>query len=442
MSSTPPSTGSGLMARSTSNGMSSPGIRSIDLAPPPRLKDHRSGSSSSLASGASGSQYMSEARSMSVGRPSIDESRAGTSLGRSPLADTSMPVPPASAGMGRRPSGEAMMAGRRPSEDVSRRPPGSAGQQGPGLQGAAGLGYGMPTSQSHPSRLSGLSIDRPSSSDQRRPSGASSSAMAKQASSDGGPSRTSMDATRPNALPDQTTPTRPSRANRDSNHAIPPIKQPSYTEVFEEEENPKTPRPPDITTSAPLGAPKITTTLPSPAVGRDRDPSLASPVDGGPTKHRPQRRASFHPPPLDTAFSREVLLTSRTGALPGVAGLTVDDDGQEGKDAIMDSVEDMLESFDWTLTTGTMDGARKKGSADAIEIRLLDELSALDSVSSPNSLVHEMVSYGTQLTVSPRPTSMRSWSRMTESPKFWVISMKPSSSLTTSTSKSPVTRCS
>jgi len=100
----------------------------------------------------------------------------------------------------------------------------------------------------------------------------------------------------------------------------------------------------------------------------------------GVTRKITQRRASFHPPPLNTAFSREVLLTSRTGALPGAVGMTVEDD-QEGPDAIMNSVEDMLESFDWTVTNGEFDNGRKKGSADAIESRLLDELSALDSVS-------------------------------------------------------------
>jgi hypothetical protein len=53
----------------------------------------------------------------------------------------------------------------------------------------------------------------------------------------------------------------------------------------------------------------------------------------------------------------------------------------EGPDAIMNNVEDMLESFDWTVTNGNVENGRKKGSADAIESRLLDELSALDSVS-------------------------------------------------------------
>lgn len=201
--------------------------------------------------------------------------------------------------------------------------------------------------------------------------------MRKQSSSDGTRSRTSSEIPRPPA--EQTTPTRPSRPQRDSTPVKQAPKQP-YADVFEEDDNLRTPRPPDIIAPPPLAPPTITTTLPSPALAND--PTLPSPADGGGSRNRPQRRASFHPPPLDTAFSREVLLTSRTGALPGAAHLTLDD-GQEGQESIMDSVEDMLESFDWTLTTGAMEGARKKGSADAIETRLLDELSALDSVSLP-----------------------------------------------------------
>jgi hypothetical protein len=53
---------------------------------------------------------------------------------------------------------------------------------------------------------------------------------------------------------------------------------------------------------------------------------------------------------------------------------------------VMASVEEMLEGFDWTATASISglvggEGGRKKGSADAIESRLLDELAALDSVS-------------------------------------------------------------
>lgn len=373
----PPSNGSG---RGPSPAGVSPGVRSIDLAPPPRLKDHRSGSSSSLASGASGSQYMSDGRSMSVGRPSLDEPRSGSSsgLGRSPLADPGIPVPP----MARRPSGEANM-GRRPSEHPQYQ---SQTQQQQSQSQA--LGLGLPSSQSYPNRLS---VDR-----DRLPS---STSMRKVSSSEGNSRSHSRGSGEiPRVLgPGETTPTRPTRSsNRGSSPGVPtPTRQPqpqAYPDVFEEEAEPRTPRPPDIIVPprGGMAPPMITTTLPSPAVpqgstlGVPDDPPLSAGGLGG-AKGRPQRRASFHPPPLDTAFSREVLLTSRTGALPGAAGLTLEQDGQDS--GIMDSVEDMLESFDWTLTNGgTMDGSRKKGSADAIENRLMDELSALDSVGFPQVL--------------------------------------------------------
>lgn len=122
-------------------------------------------------------------------------------------------------------------------------------------------------------------------------------------------------------------------------------------------------------------APIITTTLPSPSVPSQE---TLSPLPGDHKK--PTRRASFHPPPLTTAFSREVLLTSRTGLLPG-AGLTVDE-GEAKEDAVMASVEEMLEGFDWTAPAAGADGSVKKQGADAIESRLLDELAALDSVSA------------------------------------------------------------
>ena len=59
--------------------------------------------------------------------------------------------------------------------------------------------------------------------------------------------------------------------------------------------------------------------------------------------------------------------------------MTVEDDGSKG-DAVMTSVEEMLEGFDWTAPALGSDGAKKRG-ADAIEARLSDELAALDSVS-------------------------------------------------------------
>lgn len=60
--------------------------------------------------------------------------------------------------------------------------------------------------------------------------------------------------------------------------------------------------------------------------------------------------------------------------------MTVDDDLNTSKeDAVMTSVEEMLEGFDWTAPATGPDGVKKRG-ADAIEGRLLDELTALDSV--------------------------------------------------------------
>jgi hypothetical protein len=57
------------------------------------------------------------------------------------------------------------------------------------------------------------------------------------------------------------------------------------------------------------------------------------------------------------------------------------DDGDSKEDAIMASVEEMLEGFDWTAPSMSGEGGTKKSGADAIEGRLLDELAALDSVS-------------------------------------------------------------
>jgi len=87
-----------------------------------------------------------------------------------------------------------------------------------------------------------------------------------------------------------------------------------------------------------------------------------------------QRRVSFHPPPLTTAYSRDVLLTSRTGMFGAIGE---DDDPDEAGDAIMSNVEEMIEGFDWTAAT--VGGADR--SKDVIEGRLLDELAALESVS-------------------------------------------------------------
>lgn len=353
--------------------MFSPAGRPMDLAPPPKLKDHRSGSSSSMASSAAGSQYKSERSHShshqaqpSLGRPSLDGDRTG--YGRSPLADpASIPMP----NNNRRPSGDAMA--RRPSEDHSRRPSDGRTPSPYGTSpNVAGLGMGIPVSRSQPDRLS-VGEHAGNGSGQRRPSADISNGLPprKLSSTDQIPQASGMARAGSN-----------DRQGSSSSRSAPDVTIPApkgrYGEVFEEDEQSRTPRPPNLVPSTPLAPPTIMTTLPSPATAND--PRLGSPMENGVTRKTTQRRASFHPPPLNTAFSREVLLTSRTGALPGAAGMTVEDD-QEGPDAIMNSVEDMLESFDWTVTNGAIDNGRKKGSADAIESRLLDELSALDSVS-------------------------------------------------------------
>jgi hypothetical protein len=156
--------------------------------------------------------------------------------------------------------------------------------------------------------------------------------------------------------------------SQDSTHRSRP-RSPDDDQSVQRDLSVKSPeRPPRREPLAPPIAPTITTTQPSPLIP---DAPQMQPVTEEKTL---KRRVSFHPPPLDTAFSREVLLTSRSGVLPG-AGLTVAAT-EDGEDAIMANVEELLEGFDWTATSSADRG--KKG-ADAIEARLLDELAALDN---------------------------------------------------------------
>lgn len=130
-------------------------------------------------------------------------------------------------------------------------------------------------------------------------------------------------------------------------------------------------------------APLITTTQPSPSASPllGASPPKASPLSAA----NRGRRGTFIPPPVETTYSRDKLLAGRSGLLPGSMGLTIDDhnDDPDGEDPTMANVEEMLEGFDWTgLGRGeTSDGGAKKGAADAIEGRLLDELAALEAVS-------------------------------------------------------------
>ena len=260
----------------------------------------------------------------------MDESRAGSSLGRSPLGDSAL-------------------AARRPS--------------GNGLSPSPNIGMGLPSTSLGREEWLRDSARQPSAAsdyDAQTPRGGrpSSEAVGNGVRSDDNPRRPSMEPTR-DEPPD--TP----RANR-----VVDDRSRTNGSVTNNQDwtgdSTSTPVPPTSQT-----APIITTTLASPSVPQEEKIPT-------PTEKRSQRRQSFHPAPVDTAFSREVLLTSRTGILPGAAGLTVEADKETADQALLNNVEEMLEGLDWTAGVGN---GGKKGSADAIESRLLDELAALDSVS-------------------------------------------------------------
>lgn len=340
--------------------------QNIDLRPPQLHKSQRSGSSSSFNS-AQSSSYQSENGQIPRGRYGDQQhTPRADSFSRSPLADPG--IPPARTSFERRPSGDNRLGTSNGS--TGRITPGASAPS-PYTQGnGSGLGLGVPSRRDDrplaPHREASEAstyLDRP---DQvRRPS----IDRVKQPS-------------RPTSPASPERPARPSRAaarlSRDMSDSGTPTPrahtpQPSL-------DRKESHIPPPIQSQL---APTITTTLPSPALPShdtlSPNPLSAGSSESGREHRRPQRRASFHPPPLETAFSREVLLTSRTGLLPG-AGLTVDD-GDSKEDAIMASVEEMLEGFDWTAPSMSGEGGTKKSGADAIEGRLLDELAALDSVS-------------------------------------------------------------
>lgn len=345
---------------SASSNTSTPVSSNMDLRPP-NFKNARSGSSSSIASGTSAmsSSHMSETARRWA--PDTTPTPRQEAFGRSPLADPNIP---GRTSFERRPSG--MSAPMQPSNSGSGSIH-SSGRRTPGAgsgSGMNGLGLGQPPRHSDPRKGSEASVY--------------AEPMVR------GGSRDSRDRSRPIVAPTpaspEARPTRPARAaarniSTASNQATPIA--PTASQL-----------------NTPIAAPpSITTTDASPAVPSKGKLSLTVPEHNdsavslsptspssalSPSNGRPRRRASFHPPPLETAFSREVLLTSRTTQLPGVAGMTVDDDGSKG-DAVMTSVEEMLEGFDWTAPALGSDGAKKRG-ADAIEARLSDELAALDSV--------------------------------------------------------------
>ncbi|WWC99370.1 hypothetical protein V866_006271 [Kwoniella sp. B9012] len=340
---------------------SSPLGRSMELAPPNIMKQTRSGSSSSMASGASSHYHHSnDGRS----RPSLEEERrpsqSGSAFSRSPLGESSV----------RRPSIPDQSNGRTPS-------PRNVNVPNPSSSNVA-LGNGYP---------------RKGSEDRLTPSGLRNASAASEY--DGMPStnsrpmrKASSEGLRPINEGGRTTvpsPNVPSGSGRSREQSAPASSTASGTGS----NTPSTLRPtpqlqPESTSrqqpSQQMLTPTITTTEASPLIPSDPTFSSSSNDNIPAPEKKLTRRASFHPPPLDTTFSREVLLKSKTGILPGAIGLSVDD-GQENDQAIMNSVEEMLEGFDWTagLNNAGSLGERKKGGADAIEGRLLDELAALDS---------------------------------------------------------------
>lgn len=329
---------SGSGERQPSFSSHSPLPRNMDLAPPQMLRQHRSGSSTSITSAQSsayGGVASESSFSRTRSRPSLDEPRAGSSLGKSPLSDSNMPP--------RRPMINQVQS--------SRSPPSSS----------HGLGMGMPSNGRRQSEERLGDQIRKASAASEYGEGSSIPKAVRRPSND------------MRAIAE--TEDRPSsRSNSRGNLAADAMERPgsSRSNGEREREKPKpSPLPP-----APTGqlAPVITTTLPSPSIPQSSQG--LSPVD---QDRRPQRRKSFHPAPVNTAFSREVLLTSRTNILPGAAGLTLEGDKMATEDALLANVEEMLEGFDWTAGVGT--GESKKAGADAIESRLLDELAALDSVS-------------------------------------------------------------
>ncbi|KAL1407120.1 hypothetical protein Q8F55_006534 [Vanrija albida] len=125
---------------------------------------------------------------------------------------------------------------------------------------------------------------------------------------------------------------------------------------------------------APSKSPSLAPAKSPKAPGRARTPESTASAEGAPGA---KRRVSFVAQPLTTAYSRDVLLTSRTG-LTGTDAV-IGDEAEDAGDAMMANVEEMIKGFDWTASASAVnpDGTRAKG--DTIESRLLDELAALES---------------------------------------------------------------
>ena len=128
--------------------------------------------------------------------------------------------------------------------------------------------------------------------------------------------------------------------------------------------------PPSV--SIPLSTSSSSISLAPPSLNR------ASPAPT-PSTSRSHRKLSLLPPPLQTSFSRDLLLSDDPLTPAGV---------DDGEDVILANVEEMLEGWDWSsLTTlgGTGTGGASAGIKDGkgeMERRLADELGALEAVRS------------------------------------------------------------
>ena len=159
--------------------------------------------------------------------------------------------------------------------------------------------------------------------------------------------------------------------------AVPAL--PTVTESPAQHE--RTPSTPAMAKS-PSGSSQATSSVPDalapPTLRERRAPSPMYDDEQEPPEQM-NRRVSFHPAPpsFTTAYSRDVLLTSRSG-LSG-ADVVIEGEDDESGDAIMANVEEMIEGFDWTASTSATAGESGRKGPDAIEQRLLDELAALES---------------------------------------------------------------
>lgn len=90
-------------------------------------------------------------------------------------------------------------------------------------------------------------------------------------------------------------------------------------------------------------------------------------------------RISFYDPANQAALDRLIAGAGEVGTVGGPNGTLGDaEDEDESAQAMLNSVEEMLEGFEWATDDliGRKNGA--KGTADLIEARLLSELTALD----------------------------------------------------------------